>query len=374
MQPRVTAVRSTLTSAQVEGLIKTDASIKIGFGMELLDRDLNVLGDVTDSLRECTTSRDNTSTIHGGCSFDISTQLPWGRAIVRPYMTIRNSLITATFNQGAYFTSTPSTKTDRMPRTYTVQGYDILNALNTLVGDSFALGVGDNYLTVVESILISQGYTQYSIDPQRASTVAPAAKGWPLDESTTWLQIVNELLAAIGYRSIYSDWHGRLVCEAIVDTPSAAPEWYYTRGQYDGQLVPEADISHDFFATPNRWVGINGSTTTTSTPVEGAGIFTYTNYNAGETSVAERQQTITKVMTVDAADQAALVAAVMAQVAIDKNVGTTMEASTSANPLHWHQDVVSVETLEIGIVRMQQVKWALNLRTGAMGHSWAVLS
>ena len=374
MQPRVTSVRSTLTDAQVEGLIKTDASIKIGFGMELLDRSLNVLGDVTDSLRECSTGRDNTATIHGSCTFDIATPLPWGRAIVRPYMTIRNSTISATFNQGAYFTSTPNTKTDRLPRTYTVQGYDILNALNTLVGDSFAIGIGDAYLTVVESILIAQGYTEYSIDPQRATTTAPAAKGWPLDESTTWLMIVNDLLKAVGYRSIYSDWHGRLVCEAIVDTPTAAPEWYYTRGQFDGQLIPESDIAHDFFATPNRWVAINGNTNTVTSPTEGNGVYTYVNQSQGETSVNERQQTITKVMTVDAADQAALVAAVMAEVAKDKNVGTTMEARTSANPLHWHQDVVSVETLEIGIVAMQQVRWSLNLRTGDMGHSWAVLS
>lgn len=374
MQPRVTPVRSTLTDAQVEGLIKTDASIKIGFGMELIDRDLNVLGDVTDSLRECSTGRDNTATIHGGCTFDISTQLPWGRALVRPYMTIRNSLILSTFYQGAYFTSTPATKTDRMPRTYTVQGYDILNALNTLVGDSFAIGVGDNYLTIVESILVAQGYSQYSIDPTRASTVAPSAKGWPLDENTTWLMIINELLAAVGYRSIYSDWSGRLICEALVDTINSAPEWYYTRGTFDGQMVPESEIVYDFFATPNRWVAVNGNTSTTSTPTEGDGVYTYVNQNQGETSVADRGQVITKVMRVDAADQAALVAAVVAQVAIDKNIGTTMDAQTSANPLHWHADTVSVETVELGIVRMKQVKWSMNLRTGAMAHSWATIS
>jgi hypothetical protein len=373
MQPRVTEIRNTLTAAQVEALIKTDASITIGFGMELLDRDLNVLSDVSDSLRECSTSRDNTVSIHGTCSFDIATPLPWGRAIVRPFTTIDNGTVKARFNQGAYFTSTPATKTDRLPRTYSVQGYDILTALNTLVGDSYAIGLGENYLTAVESILLANGYTQYSIDPIRAATTAPAAKGWPLDENTTWLQIVNELLKAVGYRPIYSDWHGRLICESLVNTPDMPPEWYYTRGQFDGQLVPESDIVHDFFATPNRWVGINGATNTTTSPTEGNGKYTYINANQGETSVNERGQTITKVMTVEAADQAALVAAVMAEVAKDKNVGTTMEARTSSNPLHWHEDVVSVDTLELGITRMQQVRWSLNLRTGEMAHGWAVV-
>lgn len=373
MQPRITPVRSTLTAAQVEALIKTDASITIGMGMELMDRDLNVIADLTSDLRECSTARDNTAVLHGTCTFDTVARMSWGRAVVRPYMTITNGTITARFNQGAYFTSTPNTKTDRIPRTYSVQGFDILNALNTLVGDSYAINAGDAYLTKVEDILTNLGYTQYIIDPARSSTTAPAPKGWPLDETTTWLMIVNELLSAIGYRPVYSDWDGKLVCETLVDIPSVAPEWAYDRGVYTGQLVPESDIAHDFFATPNRWVGIQGTTDTVTSPTEGNGVFTYVNENEGETSINARDQTITRVMTITAADQAALEAAVLAEVSRDKVVGTTMEARTSANPLHWHHDVVTVDTLELGTVKMQQSKWSMNLRTGDMSHSWAVI-
>lgn len=373
MQPRVTPERATVTAEQIEALIKTDASIIIGFGAELLDRDLNVISDVSDSLRTCTVNRDNLATLHGTCSFTISTKLVWGRAVFRPFITIDNGTIKARFNQGAYFTSTPETVTDSFPRTYTVNGFDILNALNTLVGDSYAINNGDAYLTAVESILTNLGYTKYVIDPVRAGTTAPASKGWPIDENTTWLQIVNELLAAVGYQPIYSDWNGRLRCEAQPAT-LIAPEWTYTRGQFDGQLVPGQSIAHDFFATPNRWVGIQGNTEAgNAAPTEGAGVYTYVNENNGETSVNERQQTITRVLTITAADQAALVAAVMAEVAKDTHVGTTIEASTSANPLHWHNDVASVETLELGISTVQVTKWSMDLRTGAMSHSWSVV-
>lgn len=373
MQPRVTPIRATLTAQVVEALIKTDESVTFGFGMELLDRDLNLVEDITQHLRTCTVSRDNLAVLHGTCAFTLSDRLVWGRAVVRPFTTISNGTVTARFNEGAYFTSTPLTKTDEIPATYSVQGFDILNALNTLVGDSYAIRAGDSYLTAVENIFTSMGYTQYSIDPSRATTVAPASKGWPLDETTTWLTIVNELLKAVGYKPVYSDWNGALVCTAQpVTTP--AVEWVYDRGMFTGQLVPGQDIIHDYFATPNRWVGIQGNTDATGTaPTEGDGVFTYVNETDGETSVTERDQVITKVMTVTAADQAALITAVLAEAANDKVVGTSIEASTSGNPLHWHDDVVSVETLELGIRTVQETRWSMDLKTGDMSHSWSVI-
>lgn len=370
MRP-INGAAQSLTDAQIVALIKTDPAIKVGKGMELLDRSLAVQEDISDSLRTCTVTRDNSATLHASSSFTLARRMSWENAVVRPYVTISNGTNTARFNMGAYFTSSPLTVTDEVPATYTVTGIDILNALNTLVGDSFSINVGDAYLTVVDSILSNLGYSSYIIDPARASTTAPVAKGWPLDATTTWLQIVNELLAAVGYDNIYSDWDGRLICQSLRDITQRHVEWAYTRGTFDGQLVPRQQVTHDYFATPNRWVGIQGSTDTTNTPTEGNGVFTYVNQNAGETSVNARGQTITAVLTPTVADQAALVAAVMAQVAIDMNVGTTINATTSVSPLHWHRDVVSVETLEFGVLVMQQMTWSMDLTNGAMTHVWS---
>lgn len=373
MQPRVTEIRETLTAAQVEALIKTDPAIVVGRGMELLDRHLNVLDDLTPYLRDCTTSRDNLATLHGHASFTLATRLAWGKAVVRPYITISNGLITARFNQGAYTTNTPQHVTDSMPTTYSVEGYDILNALNRLVADSYSVTPGQTYLDAIEAILTNQGYSQYVIDPVRINTVVTAPLSWPIDDQTTWLMIVNKLLHSIGYKKIYSDWHGRLVCEAMTDVVARAPEWVYDRGLYTGQMAPGQVITHDYFDTPNRWVGIQGNVTDTGvTLTEGDGIFTYDNLTNGETSQEARDQVIPRVINVSAVDQAALVSAVMAQVAADSVVSTTMEAQTSVNPLHWHQDVISVDTLEFGTVKMQVGRWSMDLKTGRMSHSWAL--
>lgn len=374
MQPKLAVPRDTFTEAQITGLIRDDTSITIGNGMELIKRDLTVLDDVSEWLRGGSVSRDSLATLHGSMTFDISRQLSWGSAIVRPYMTISNGSIKARFNLGAYFTSTPATKMDANISTFDVTGYDILNGLNSLVGDSFAIQAGESYLAKVEDILLSQGYTKYTIEPTRYGTTAPSPKAWPMDTQTSWLIIVNELLKAVGYAPIYSDWDGRLVCQQHVEPRDRIAEWTYDRGQYTGQLVPGGTITHDYFNTPNRWVGIQGNVTDATTVItEGSGKFTYINQSDGETSVQQRGQTITKVLSFTAADQSALVAAVMAQVAIDRVVGSTIDIDTSANPLHWHNDIVKVETREFGIVNTQVTRWSMDIVTGKMQHSWAVL-
>lgn len=376
MQPLVNSARTGLTEAQVYALVKTDPAVKIGRGMELVTRNLDVLSDISSDLRECSVSRNNYDTLHGHAQFTLAGKLQWGQAIVRPYMTITNGTITARFNLGAYFTSTPDNVEDQLPATFNVEGYDMLNALNTLVGDSYAINIGDSYLTKIEDILTAQGYTQYAIDPSRRDTVATSARAWPINETTTWLTIVNDLLTAIGYRGIYSDWNGRLICESYLSPAQRSIEWVYDRGLYTSQLVPGTTIVHDYFAAPNRWVGIRSSTqdtTGTATLVEGNGIYTFINATDGETSVEARQQTITKVISVDVADQAALVAAVQSEVARDKAINTTLTANTSANPLHWHFDILSVETTSMGVLKVQETEWSLNLVDGRMSHSWAVI-
>ncbi len=377
MQPRIAPIRSDLTETQIEALIKTDTSITIGRGMELLDKNLTVVTDITDDLQACTVSHDNFATLHGHLTCTLARQLTWGRAIVRPFVTIDNGVQKARFNMGAYFTNTPANEEDRTPAMFSVEGYDILNGLNNLVGDSYAINIGDNYLVAVEAILQGQGFTQYAIDPSRASTVAVAPKAWPIDDQTTWLMIVNEILSMVGYRSIYSDWDGRLICESHNAPVDRASEWTYTRGQFDGQLVPGTKINHDYFAAPNRWVGIRQSTqdtTGTVTLTEGNGIYTYLNETDGETSISARDQEITRVIQIEAADQAALVAAVRAEVAKDKAIGTSIEAATSCNPLHWHMDVVTVQTTTLGSVKVLSNTWSMDLMNkGNMSHSWAVL-
>lgn len=361
----------------VNQLIKLNPSMLIGGGMELIDRDLNVLADMSDDLGDCNVSRSFYATLHGSASFQITKQLAWGSALVRPYFLLGGSGLTAMrFNMGAYFTNTPDHVTGMSPTTYSVEGYDILDALDTDVGDSYAVQLGTDYLAAIETILINQGYSQYSIDSSRSGTTLPESRGWAMAAgeeggSATWLGIVNDLLAAIGYRGIYSDWDGRLICEPYSSPSERTAEWRYDDGQYTSELGPQQTVRHDFYKTPNKWVGVRSNMPEGTSPTDGDGIYVFQNETNGETSVEARGRVIPIRIDIEAADQAALISRVMERVEADSNVGTTIEAETTANPLHWHGDILDVETTELGQLKLLSTQWTLSFNGSGMSHNWS---
>lgn len=360
--------------AAVIALIRTNPSMLLGAGMDLLDRNLNVIADLSGDLQDGEVSRSNFATLHGSLTFTLTAQLSWGSAIVRPYLLVGGEgMTTQRFNMGAYFTNTPNYTTGTDPTVYSVQGYDLLDVLNSKVGDSYAVQAGTEYLTAVETILINQGVTKYTIDSARAGTLLPEARGWAATEGATWLRIVNELLSAIGYRGIYSDWDGQLVCVPYQSPEDKAPEWTYDDGEFTAELLPQQEVSHDYYATPNRWVAVRTNMPEGTTPSEGDGIAIYQNDSDGETSVEGRGRVKSERYEFEAADQDALVTKLMQQVAQDKTVSTNIAGETSPNPLHWHFDVITIETAELGTLKVRETSWKLPLNGGLMGHEWAVI-
>lgn len=373
MQPPATGPRANRVANDIIKLIKRSSNIEIDAGLELINRNLDVTSDISQYLGDSEVSRDNFATLHGSFAFNLTTQLTWGSAIVRPYATLHSNYGSARFNLGAYFTNTPDSVTGESPTTYSVQGYDILDGLNAPVGDSYTVQVGVEYLTAIENILLSQGYTKYTINTSRAGTTLPSARAWLMDDNATWLTIVNDLLGAIGYRGIYSDWDGQLVCVPYVEPSNQQVEWTYDDGKYTSELGPQQTVKHDYYATPNKWIGVRSNNAEGTTPVEGNGIFIFQNDYDGETSVEARGRVIPTSFAVEVADQAALMTAVMRKVASDKSVSTMIEADTTPNPLHWHFDVLSVETAELGVLKVRENSWKLPLTGGQMTHSWVVL-
>ena len=196
-----------------------------------------------------------------------------------------------------------------------------------------------------------------------------------MEEKLTWLIVVNDLLAAIGYRGIFSDWDGQLRCEPHVSPKLRSPEWYYDTGAKTSMLNPDREMERDFYEIPNRWVAVRSNQTEGTTPIEGNGIYTFVNQNVGETSVDARNgRTITRFLSIDAADQASLQA--QAQVSIDADMGlsTKLKVGTHPNPLHWHFDRLLLNDPEIGaFVDIQGTQWTLELDGTSMTHEWTVL-
>jgi hypothetical protein len=336
MQPaaRTSVAGIDLSAAQVQSLIRDTAALKTSAGVELLDIGLNVLADLTDVFGGGTVSRSSYATLHG-------------TAVLRPYMVLNDGVTFARFNLGAYLTSSPREEVGEAPATHEIAGYDILHWLNTPVGEAFSVDAGTGYLAAAETILTTQGIVAYQIDQTRADAVLPTARIWPLDDNTTWLNIVNDLTSAIGYQGIWSDWNGALRIVPYDNPTDRATEWLYDTDPLTSMLGQQRVAVRDF---------VNEST--------------------GPTSRAARGRTITAApQQVDAVDQTALIALAQSRIDADLRLMTTFEMTTAPNPLHWHFDRVTVDDPELGILPDALVtKWDLPLDGGDMAQSWSLLS
>lgn len=376
MQPPVEPVREHLTAEQVEWLIQGAPGIVVGHGAEVTDLEQTELTDLGGDFAGGTVERSGYATLHGAAQFSISTPLEWGWAVVKPYMTITDGLLTARFNLGAYFTNTPRRPTREQPPTYDVIGYDLLYRLDTVVGDSYAVAKGAPVLEEVENILISRGYTRYIIDQSRYDAVVPDNRTWVLDPAIHWLTIVNDLLAMVGYAGIWSDWNGYLRCEQYVRPNDRAHEWYLPADAYDSILGDDAEIEFDFHQSYNRWVGVRSNNPEDAAPVEGDGVYTYENDDIGPSSIsARRGLVLTRQESLDVATHADLISRVLSMADADMSVPTSITCTTGTLPLAWHMDRYLIDDPGIGPpTDVLGTQWSLPLNGEDMSHTWTALS
>ena len=378
MQPLLDYPRQGLTEQQVIDIVQNSASVTMSAGMELVDLDLNVLEDISDDLVGGSVERNSYNTLHATGNFRINRPLDWGAALIRPYVVMTAGGVSAQFYLGVYHPSTPARSAAESPPVYDVQAYDLLLRLNDPVGDTYVMFAGDNYLAKVEEILQLRGFTQYIIDQTAWEKTATAARTWQFDDNITWLSIVNDMLGAVGYAGIWSDWLGRLRCEPYILPVARAVEWSYSDDQYTSMLGVDRTVVQDFFDTPNRWVAYKQSSLDEAAPVEGAGKFIYVNQSVGETSVDARGgRVITRVQGFDVADQGALEAKAWEMIQADMDVPTTYTVPVFPNPLHWHFDRLFVsDSSLLPYADVQCTSWTFTLPPDIddMQQTWTILS
>ncbi|MEU7978256.1 hypothetical protein AB0B63_06960 [Micromonospora sp. NPDC049081] len=375
MQPLTASPRQAMPAEQVTYLLRDSNALTVTAGCELVDQNLEVVEDISTDLVGGSVSRNSYATLHGTASLALSRELAWSSALVRPYMEVCDEGVSARFHLGVYYTSVPERTFGEVPVTYDVAGVDILHGLYSPTGEAYAVAAGTSYLAAVEQILREQGYTRYLIDQTRADSVLPSARVWPLDDQTRWLSIVNDLLSAIGYQGIWSDWDGQLRCQPYQVPNDRAVEWVYDAGQQTSMLSPARTAVRDFFEAPNRWVIIRQNNVDGPPPVDGDGMFVFQNDFEGDTSVSARNgRIITRVEYTDAADHEALVRTALSMIDADMRAPTTLRVATFPNPLHWHFDRLVLDDPDIGrFANVLATSWTLPFDGSDMTHEWRII-
>lgn len=363
MQALTASPRTALTTSQVTDVL-TGPSLSVSAGLELLDTDDVLVEDISDDLLGGTVQRSNYANVHATVSLSVSRALSWGAARVRPYMTLSNDDTDARFNLGVYVLATPERQIGETPETFGVQGYDKLYLLQGEIGDTYTVASGVAYLTAIRDVITASGVGgQVLLDATAAATTLPAARVWPLveNEAPTYLRVINDLLAAIGYRGLWTDENGAFRSEPYQAPSVRAVEWTFDADDECTTLVGEdRAVVDDLWDTPNWWRFVRRDLATE--PTEGAGFYTVTNQSDGQTSIDALGYTRRRTVFLDAANQASLVAQGDRIVQTDRRRSSLLNVTTAPLPIAGHFDVASwVDSAAGGTRKVLAQSWELPL-------------
>lgn len=282
-----------------------------------------------------------------------TSDIDWLADRIKPWVELNGDI----YPQGVFLLSSPVRRHDGAAITRAIEAFDQAVVLrDDKVTTRYTIAVGANYITEVRTALTAAGITDVNLTP--TSKTLPAVREW--DPGTSRLRIVNDLLAAINYRSLYFDADGQAVGEPYLSPALAAPNHIYA-DDADSVILRGVEETLDLFDIPNKWVLYTSEPNLTPLRAE------YTNTNAASpTSTVRRGRTIVDYRQVEAADQGAL-DAIVARLAFEASqVYTSVEMTTAIMPDHGDADVVEFAFSRMGISgRYSEPTWEFPLKPGA---------
>lgn len=352
MQPLLDGTRSGLTEAQVRGLLQSHSTIQIDYGAEALDADFTVVADISGYISGGSEiDSDATATVHRTCVLNIDADVVdtgWSylSGFVRPYQTITDVAtgVTAKFYLGVYTLTTPTRTLGTTPATLQFQGYDLVYLLRQEVGDSYEVAAGTDPATAAADV-IGLAIPEVSVTVTPSGSTLPSQLSWPFDAShpTTFLDIIQVLLASIGYREVWVDWMGTFRIEPFIDLQQESFEWTFNTADDDNIVAENTTQDIDIYDVPNWWRFVMADLA--DTPVEGVSQFTWTDsspLNPGST--VNRGRVIRHIETVSVATYDDLTTYGQRVIARTMSPGETFTAKTQPFPLAWHLDVIHFQS------------------------------
>jgi hypothetical protein len=116
-------------------------------------------------------------------------------------------------------------------------------------GTSYAVAAGTNVISAVVAIIASTGIVKIAVEP----STALLSNGLVWEPNTPKLTIVNDLLAAANYWSVWADGLGVLRSSKYIP-PDQRPIRHDFVDNYEGDYLPAFKRTWDRFSTPNRLI------------------------------------------------------------------------------------------------------------------------
>jgi len=264
---------------------------------------------------------------------------------------------------GVFIPSSPKRRSDGGRIVRDVEAYDTSLILKEDVfTDRYFIPAGTKYVDTIMDILNDAGIWKVNILDHPGTL----SRDKEFEIGTAKLTVVNELLSAINYTSIWVDENGYFVSRPYL-LPSDREAEYEYRTNDISIIHPGATEELDLFSVPNKWVRY------VSNPDTGTVLRSeYTNdLSTSPTSTVRRGRTIVNIEPVeDIADQETLDAYVRRIAYQASQVYGHLEFSTAVMPHHSFYDCLYIEHKKLGInSKYMESSWELPLQAdGVMIH------
>lgn len=332
---------------------------RISFRYELLDRELNVIGDLYN-VQSGEVIHNALATIKRTARFSLidAGDIDYLNDRIKPYVRLWVQNQWVEFPQGVFLLSTPTRKdlTGKVVRD--IEAYD---GLLVLTDDKFEqryiIQEGTLYYDAVRDILQSAGITKYNIE----NTDKVLARSIEFEPGQEKLFAINELLSQINYTPLYVDANG-IYTAAYYRSPAVKAIDYTYRDDELSVTYQGMEEELDLFSVPNKWV------VTCSNPEQDPMVSSYTNENPESlTSTVRRGRTIVDYREVtDIADQVSLDAYVQRIAFEASQVYGKISFETAIMPMHDYADVLEVDYSPLGIRdKYSETSWSMPLTVGA---------
>jgi hypothetical protein len=264
--------------------------------------------------------------------------------------------------QGVFLLTSPTRKAnDTGTITRDVDAYDqLLIYRDDVVTNRYAVMAGSVYTDAIEQLI----GTQVDKNITRSPLTLPTTMEW--EPGTPKLTIINALLNAINYESLFFDEYGTAVARPYVQPADRASEYEYSTDD-KSVILPDAEQTLDLFSIPNSF------TLVVSDPDRPPLTSTYVNNNpASVTSTVSRGRTIVQYLAEQTApDQATLDAAARNAAYDASQVYESISFTTALMPIHSNADVYTLTYNDLGIsAKYAEQSWSMTLEAGStMKHS-----
>lgn len=353
--------QSGYTAAQIDAVLHGPV-VTWAFRYELLDLNNKFKANL-NKIKSCTVKNNAEADIKRTASFSLTDDgtINFLQDRIKPYAQLKmpdNGW--AEWALGVFLlTTTPINIDATYALSRDVGAYDLLKIIiDDKVADRYVVAAGANYITTISSILTGAGLTQQNLLP--STLTLPAVMEWA--PGTTKLQIINDLLGAINYKSLWMDENG-IACATSYISPMDRPSEYTYSDDAQGIFFPEMVDTLDLSDVPNKWVLVVSESN--RPPL----VATYENHNAQSLTSYENRgnRYIVDFRTNNqAADQATLNSLILRIATEASQIFEHVDFDTGPMPIHSNDDVFTLNYSRLGLsAKFKEVSWEFTLQSGA---------